>query len=104
MSLGAIRGRKFPSECDFDGDLRSRHGLAHLGVQRSSCRNVCEPRSRRRSVSRPEKVDDTVISVRVGILLNAFKIVVPEVGVEPTRPCGQRILSPSRLPFRHSGE
>ena len=29
---------------------------------------------------------------------------VPEVGLEPTRPFGQRILSPSRLPFRHSGE
>jgi hypothetical protein len=25
------------------------------------------------------------------------------VGVEPTRPFGQRILSPSRLPFRHPG-
>ena len=28
---------------------------------------------------------------------------IPEVGLEPTRPCGQRILSPPRLPFRHSG-
>ena len=28
---------------------------------------------------------------------------VPEVGVEPTRPCGRGILSPLRLPFRHSG-
>src|SRR6266404_5718593 len=28
---------------------------------------------------------------------------VPEEGVEPTHPCGQRILSPPRLPFRHSG-
>ena len=28
--------------------------------------------------------------------------VVREEGVEPTRPCGQRILSPPRLPFRHS--
>jgi predicted alpha/beta-hydrolase family hydrolase len=28
---------------------------------------------------------------------------VPEVGVEPTRPYGHRILSPARLPFRHSG-
>ena len=28
---------------------------------------------------------------------------VPEAGVEPARPCGQRILSPPRLPFRHSG-
>ena len=29
---------------------------------------------------------------------------VPEVGLEPTRPFEQRILSPSRLPFRHSGQ
>ena len=28
---------------------------------------------------------------------------MPEKGVEPSRPCGQRILSPPRLPFRHSG-
>ena len=28
---------------------------------------------------------------------------VPEVGVEPTRPCERGILSPLRLPFRHSG-
>ncbi len=28
---------------------------------------------------------------------------VPEVGVEPTRPEGRGILSPLRLPFRHSG-
>src|SRR5574341_889634 len=26
---------------------------------------------------------------------------VGRVGIEPTRPCGQRILSPRRLPFRH---
>lgn len=29
---------------------------------------------------------------------------VPGVGLEPTRPFGQRILSPPRLPFRHPGE
>lgn len=28
---------------------------------------------------------------------------VPQVGLEPTRPCGQRILSPLRLPLRHWG-
>ena len=28
---------------------------------------------------------------------------VPDVGLEPTRPFGQRILSPPRLPFRQSG-
>src|SRR6185312_12092462 len=33
----------------------------------------------------------------------ATKQMVPEEGVEPTRPCDQRILSPPRLPFRHSG-
>lgn len=27
---------------------------------------------------------------------------VGEEGVEPSRPCGQQILSLSRLPFRHS--
>ena len=28
---------------------------------------------------------------------------MPGVGLEPTRPFGQRILSPPRLPFRHPG-
>ena len=28
---------------------------------------------------------------------------MPREGFEPTRPCGQRILSPPRLPFRHLG-
>ena len=32
-----------------------------------------------------------------------MQMLVPEEGVEPTRPCDQRILSPPRLPFRHSG-
>ena len=35
---------------------------------------------------------------------DVLKGVVPEVGVEPTRPCDRRILSPLRLPFRHSGQ
>ena len=33
-----------------------------------------------------------------------LKRLVPRVGVEPTRPYGQRILSPQRLPFRHPGD
>jgi len=28
---------------------------------------------------------------------------IPKVGLEPTPPCGDRILSPARLPFRHFG-
>jgi Bacterial regulatory protein, Fis family len=30
--------------------------------------------------------------------------IVPKVGLEPTPPCGDRILSPARLPFRHFGK
>lgn len=29
---------------------------------------------------------------------------VPGVGLEPTWPCSQGILSPQRLPFRHPGK
>ena len=32
-----------------------------------------------------------------------LSLLVPVVGVEPTRPCELRILSPVRLPFRHTG-
>lgn len=32
-----------------------------------------------------------------------FNTEVPGRGFEPLRPCGQRILSPRRLPFRHPG-
>ena len=28
---------------------------------------------------------------------------VPKEGLEPSLPCGKRILNPSRLPFRHFG-
>ena len=31
------------------------------------------------------------------------QLLVPVVGLEPTRCCHQRILSPHRLPFRHTG-
>jgi hypothetical protein len=34
--------------------------------------------------------------------LRASVRMVREGGVEPPRPCGHRILSPARLPFRHS--
>ena len=30
-------------------------------------------------------------------------LVVPAVGIEPTRPRGLGVLSPLRLPFRHAG-
>ena len=33
-----------------------------------------------------------------------WTVVVPQAGLEPARPCGQQILSLSRLPFRHWGQ
>ena len=39
---------------------------------------------------------------RIGRLPKAAKL-VPEEGLEPSRSCEQRILSPSCLPFHHSG-
>ena len=35
--------------------------------------------------------------------LHGFFTIVPAVGLEPTRPLGQQILSLPRLPFRHAG-
>ena len=44
------------------------------------------------------------VQARRGTAINqgAFGI-IPKVGLEPTPPCGDRILSPARLPFRHFG-
>ena len=35
--------------------------------------------------------------------IRRFAGLLPKVGLEPTPPCGDRILSPARLPFRHFG-
>lgn len=35
--------------------------------------------------------------------VRVFQIMVPARGLEPPLPCKKRILSPSRLPFRHAG-
>jgi hypothetical protein len=34
---------------------------------------------------------------------SAGVLAIPGAGLEPARPCGQGILSPARLPFRHPG-
>lgn len=39
----------------------------------------------------------------VSLLVHTQETGVPVMGVEPTRPFGQRILSASRLPLRHTG-
>ena len=40
---------------------------------------------------------------RFGMLSCCVEGLMPEVRVELTRGCPHRILSPARLPFRHSG-
>ena len=60
----------------------------------SECRSATRPQTSRNSLD-------------AQILLPAEvppMVRVPEVGVEPTRPEGHWILSPARLPFRHSGQ
>ena len=52
------------------------------------------------------QVDKTLFTVS-GLfrlpLRNSLTGLVPEAGLEPALPCGKGILSPLRLPFRHSG-
>ena len=46
----------------------------------------------------------TALTVFNQKLLNPQLVFVPAVGLEPTRPLGQQILSLPRLPFRHAGK
>ena len=60
---------------------------------------------------RPAKVPHETLPRTSSHLLSMFldplhcrrRIVVPGEGFEPTRPCGQRILSPLRLPISPTG-
>jgi hypothetical protein len=62
-----------------DAIFRSRINTGHLSS---------EFESEGRTVSNPKR----------SIMETISKILVPGIGVEPTRPCGHRILSPARLP------
>jgi hypothetical protein len=61
-------------------------------------------RARRRNPERVNRAEGPGRSTNVGNQNQLARAkLVPEKGVEPSRPYGQRILSPPRLPFRHSG-
>ena len=62
------------------GALGCHHGAKKLSFERRLVPEACTKRCR----------------------VLTWDVVVPEVGFEPTRPYGQGILSPQRLPFRHS--
>ena len=55
------------------------------------------------TIQEPTSVLSRLACCHVVSLCIASLCCVPKVGFEPTRPSGQRILSPPRLPFRHSG-
>lgn len=76
------------------------------------------PMEQARVIETPSPVWKTgVLAIIRRLHINCFKVskphifslfcfallLVPGMGLEPTRPCGQRILSPLRLPFRHLG-
>ncbi len=69
------------------------YSLATLGTRYSSQHCIFE------SASMASEIEDGPLSRR---LLRPFLLVipvVPKVGLEPTLPCGNRILSPARLPI-----
>ena len=85
----------------------SAHSLVKVSVRFISV-SVCNQVSRSpsgksgaRSLRRNSR--ETKKAARLREQPQSIKALIPEEGLEPTRPCGQRILSPSRLPFRHSG-
>lgn len=49
-------------------------------------------------------IEPTLTAWKAAVLpLNYTRVLVPEAGLEPARYFYPRILSPVRLPFRHSG-
>ena len=74
---------------------------------RSFCKTFCM--DAKKSISAADASRDQTQKIRIntgvsGSNIHAdFDILVPAVGLEPTRPLGQQILSLPRLPFRHAG-
>ena len=58
------------------------------------CGNRCFRNGQRKAIIRTHLLSETS---------SDYFGLVPVVGLEPTRCCHQRILSPHRLPFRHTG-
>jgi hypothetical protein len=90
-----------------DGDPdRDAHSVPHKGVARRGGREVPRDRGRPADSEPPGCLRHRDRSDGSGGLSGAsmFTWLVPGAGFEPARPCGQRILSPPRLPFRHPGD
>ena len=97
-------GRYDPSE--FGGSDRThavthtRHAKGSSGMPQPLTHNVIPSPS---SFGARDPLSALTVATAETVEGRSSKNVVPEEGVEPTRPCDQRILSPPRLPFRHSG-
>ena len=78
-------------------------GLAlSLPVVRLRAASAAEPCASSASADAPFLVPTNPIKTK-GPVLGLSLFVLPETGLEPERPCGHKILSLARLPFRHSG-
>ena len=89
----------------FAADGRERSLVPEVGVVRAKSRRpvvLAELDGWVEIGLRPPAGSGTRLRPR-GAVNKELKGLVPEVGVEPTHPCGRRILSPLRLPVRHSG-
>lgn len=84
VSYNAIRGR-FETACDDAGFIYGQTNLeASLGTRHFHV--ILGPSTLMRKMTRQESRAQMIDTVR--------DVLVPRVGVEPTRPYGQRILSP----------
>ena len=85
-----------PALFAFMGSLSSSVGLSawRWACAVPRCGSRCFRNGQRKAIIRTHRLSETG-SDYIGL--------VPVVGLEPTRYCYQRILSPSRLPFHHTG-
>ena len=78
-------------------------GLAlSLPVVRLRAASAAEPCASSASADAPFLVPTNPTNAKRSSL-STGPLALPETGLEPERPCGHKILSLARLPFRHSG-
>ena len=96
-SLGLFRALRRNLAMCRQADTAASFGRVGPG---SGCATAGKPASRHRAGrGRPSLLPDSELSPT----FSWGSVPVPGAGFEPARPCGQRFLRPSRLPFRQPG-
>ena len=73
-----------------------------IGAAHNAAQYPAEQSGKERNVINQEGSKTVILPHVTGVCSSVHEQTIAEVGVEPTRPNGQGILSPQRLPFRHS--